>query len=138
MHFLLLPLARLTLLLAALFILPLGVSAVPFSAYAQASHVDTPLMVVRFNQARVYYQKPLFSAVKQAFKAKPSVHFNVISLVPVGRDKAAGARLGRKARTNTSNIVQAMVNMGVPQSRINVQYRQQNAIRADEVHIFVE
>lgn len=109
------------------------------AAHAQtASYVDTPLMVVRFNQDRVYYQQPLYNAVSRALEAKPSVMFNIISLVPDAGHARANEKLSADAHRSTGRFVADMVKMGVPQSRIRVSYQPGPGITANEVHLFVE
>lgn len=109
------------------------------SAQAQtASHVDTPLMVVRFNQERIYYQQPLFSAVSRALEAKPDVKFNVVSLVPETGKKRADKKLAAEARLTTEAFIGDMIRMGIPQSRIHVSYQPGPYVKANEVHLFVE
>lgn len=109
------------------------------SAQAQtASYMDTPLMVVRFNQDRIYYQQPLYNAVANALQAKPSVMFSIISLVPQTGDKYADEKLDADARRSTALFVNDMRKMGVPESRIRVDYQQAPNVTSNEVHLFVE
>ena len=51
-------------------------------ATAPRDHTNTPLMVVRFNQRHVYYQRPLYTAVSRALEVKPSARFTMVSVVP--------------------------------------------------------
>lgn len=90
----------------------------------------TPLMIIRFNQRKVYYERPLYEAVRQAVEAKPGVRFALQSRVPAGQEEAAGRNLDRVYRTLTE--------MGVPASRIAVESNQDAAISDSEVHIFVK
>ena len=109
------------------------------AAQAQtSSHLDTPLMVVRFNQERIYYQQPLFNAISRALEAKPGVMFNIISLVPETGNKRADKKLSKEAHQTTEAFVGDMLKMGIPQNRIRVAYQPQPYIKANEVHLFVE
>jgi hypothetical protein len=109
------------------------------TAQAQtASYVDTPLMVVRFNQSRVYYQQPLFNAVSRALEAKPDVIFNVITVVPQTGSSHTNEKFAAEARRDTSVFVTDMVKMGIPQSRIHVSYQNAPNVESNEVHLFVE
>lgn len=109
------------------------------AAHAQgASHYDTPLMVVRFNQDRVYYQQPLYGALSRALQAKPGVVFNIISLVPETGTKRADKKLMEDARKTTGVFVNDMVKMGIPQNRIRVSYEANRSVESNEVHLFVE
>lgn len=115
------------------------VCALATAAHAQgASHYDTPLMVVRFNQGRVYYQQPLYSALSRALEAKPGVMFNIVSLVPETGDKRTDKKLAEDARRTTGVFVSDMVKMGIPQNRIHVSYEGNRGVESNEVHLFVE
>jgi hypothetical protein len=113
--------------------------ALATAAHAQgASHYDTPLMVVRFNQERVYYQQPLYGALSRALQAKQGVVFNIISLVPETGNKRADKKLMEDARKTTGVFVSDMMKMGIPENRIRVSYQGDRGVEANEVHMFVE
>ena len=95
-------------------------------------------MCWRFNQDRVYYQQPLFGAVSRALEAKPSVMFNIISLVPETGNTRTDKRLEEEAQRSTGRFVNDMLQMGVPQNRIRISYQANRAVTANEVHLFVE
>ncbi|MCH2546127.1 MAG: hypothetical protein MK052_00755 [Alphaproteobacteria bacterium] len=121
-------------------LLALMVSAATMgAAHAQAvSYKDTPLMVVRFNQERVYYQQQLYNAVSRALEAKPDVQFSIISLVPETQDRSYNRRMQDEARHNTGLFVANMVKMGFPKNRIRIAYQIGPSIESNEVHMFVE
>ncbi len=106
-------------------------------AWAQASHHTTPLLIVRFNQERLHYQRPLYNVVSQAVEAKPSVQFALVSVVPLTNSDDYNKQMQQKARGNTNQLVQQMLQMGVPQERVSVEYRNSADVRANEVQIYV-
>lgn len=108
------------------------------AAFAQSSHLDTPLMIVRFNQDRVYYEKPLYNAVSQALQAKPGVMFNLVSVVPLTSSDSYNQKQDAVSKQNTAAFVGSMVKMGVPQNRIRVQYQQAPEVEANEIQLYVE
>lgn len=108
------------------------------SALAQASHSDTPLLVVRFNQDRVYYQQPLYNAVSRALEAKPSVLFNIVAVIPQTDSESANQQSQAATQARAGTLVGEMVKMGVPQSRLRVSYQKSTFAQAPEVHIFVQ
>ncbi|MBM3617341.1 MAG: hypothetical protein FJX23_02215 [Alphaproteobacteria bacterium] len=107
------------------------------SAAAQ-SHSDTPLLVVRFNQDRVYYQQPLYNAVSRALEAKPSVLFNIVAVVPQTSSESANQQAQANTQARAGQLVGEMVKMGVPQSRLRVSYQKSTFAQTPEVHIFVQ
>lgn len=108
------------------------------AAFAQSSHLDTPLMIVRFNQDRVYYEKPLYNAVSQALEAKPGVMFNLVSVVPLTSSASYNQKQDAVSKRNMGAFVGSMVNMGVPENRIRVQYQQAPEVEANEIQLYVE
>lgn len=112
-------------------------AAVPTVAAAQ-TYADTPLLVVRFNQDRVYYQQSLYSVISRAVQAKPSVMFNIITLIPQTGDSSSDKKSTVVAQTNTNALVRDMVQMGVPQNRIRVSYQNGSNLQSSELHMFVE
>lgn len=115
----------------------LSTAALPTVAAAQ-TYADTPLLVVRFNQDRVYYQQSLYSVISRAVQAKPSVMFNIITLIPQTGDSSFDKKSTVEAQTNTNTLVRDMVQMGVPQNRIRVSYQNGSNLQSSELHMFVE
>ncbi|MEJ0009595.1 MAG: hypothetical protein WDN72_03135 [Alphaproteobacteria bacterium] len=110
-----------------------------FGMLAAASAQTVPeqnraLVVIRFNQAHVYYEDSLYGAISQAVAAKPDVMFDVVSYAPNGSDKS---RWQQVASGDTQAVVASMERMGVPASRIRVSGQYLDGIRYDEVHVFV-
>ena len=118
------------LVVAALAAFPaISVVATRQAVAQSADHTTTPLMVIRFNQPRIYFQRPLYNAVSRALAAKPSVMFNLINYVPTKDNGAAQRDL--QAVLNTLN------EMGVPSSRVSVNSQQDPTLRFSEVHLYV-
>ena len=103
------------------------------TAQAQRDHNNTPLMVIRFNQRHVYFQRPLYTAVSRALEVKPSVRFTLVSVVPTH----GGSVNHRKAEANLGQVLRNMREMGIPSSRITVNRRSSAAARSSEVHLYV-
>lgn len=106
-----------------------------FGASAQAQ-MD-PLVIIRFNQPRIYYEKQLYRAVAKAVGMKPSVVFDLVSYVPTVADPKRNAGWQITARQNVQSVMNSLSRMGVPPSRVS--YRAVAAPEAeyDEVHVFV-
>ena len=118
----------------ALFVVGFG----PMHAAAQsAAEASKPLVIIRFNQGRVYYDKQLFAAVSKAVAIKPEVIFNIISYAPVTGDPETDAKWQATASRDTQAVIASMQNMGIPMSRIQVTGQQDPSLKYDETHIFV-
>ncbi|MBN8530531.1 MAG: hypothetical protein J0L97_01540 [Alphaproteobacteria bacterium] len=113
----------------------MGLSALPAAAepvepgYGQfaAQEATRPLMVIRFNQRNVYYQRPLYNAASRALQIKPDVVFSVIATGP--DENGIGNRGGE--------VVQALAGMGIPQRQIQYSAKIDPQAASPEVRIFV-
>jgi hypothetical protein len=106
-----------------------------FNAFAQAQ--ADPLVIIRFNQPRVYYEKQLYGAVTKAVAAKPGVMFDLVSYVPTGADVKRNTGWQATARQNVQAVMNSLERMGVPASRISYRAVPLRDAGYDEVHLFV-
>jgi hypothetical protein len=114
-----------------LILLVLPLLLLPLAAWAMADHMTTPLVVIRFNQPRVYYEQPLYTAMNRALQAKPEVRFNVIHYFPPRPAlKAQGDRQFQR-------VLGTIRQMGMPEARLNITSQADAALNYSEVHIYV-
>lgn len=100
--------------------------------------INKPLVVLRFNQRKIYFEQPLYSAVSKAVQVKPNVRFSLVSYVPNVGDLEKDQKLMAKANKNVRSVTDAMVKMGVPLQRLHVKTQLDPRLKYDEVHIFVQ
>lgn len=98
----------------------------------------TPLVTIRFNQPRVYFDKQLYAAVSQAVAIKPDVTFDVVSLAPATGNPQIDAQWQQVASHNTQAVLAVMRNIGVPLNQIRVTGRSQAGLMNDETQLFVQ
>jgi hypothetical protein len=123
-------------MLAIIMMVMIGIVAVPISnAQAQS---DIPLLVLRYNQPRIYYDKQLYSAVSKAVAIKPDVSFSIVSFVPVNGSEDRQERMAMIATQQTNQLMTAMKNMGIPQSRINVSRETVTDAKYHEIYMYVD
>jgi hypothetical protein len=138
---------RKTLISLSFSVLCLGVAGV--SSYAQAQAVmnrpdveysytsERPLMVVRFNQRNVYYERSLYGAVSKAVQVKPAVMFDVVAVSPISRDRDAQQRLEQTTSRAGQRVLESMREIGVPNSRMAYSQTSDPSIAFPEVRLFV-
>jgi len=119
-------------------LLALVVSVLTPMASRALGNESAPLVIVRFNQERVYFDQQLYSAIAKAVAIKPEVMFEVVSFAPASGNPAKDANWQSVAGHNTRAVISAMNAMGVPMERIHVTGRSQSGLRYDETHIFVK
>ena len=110
--------------------------SMPLAAAIAAN--ETPLVVIRFNQSRVYFEQPLFTAVSRAVEVKPNVRFNLVSFVPATGDARRDQAMQQQASRNVSRVAQVIREIGIPETNIHVSREWAQGITHDEVHIFVQ
>jgi hypothetical protein len=98
----------------------------------------TPIMVIRFNQNHVFFQRALRQAVEATNKAKPGAFFDVVSMVPVGGTMAQSERVNSSAADNLNSVVQEMQNLGVTSSQIHTSTESTPTATIQEIDIFVQ
>jgi len=106
-----------------------------FAGFAAAQ--QEPLVIIRFNQPRVYFEKQLYGAVSKAVAVKPQVMFELVSFVPTRADSKQNSGWEVTARQNAQTVMNSLKRMGVPASRVS--YRAEPAKNApyDVVYLFV-
>lgn len=95
-----------------LIIITLALSFLPVygSAYADmAPETRTPLVVIRFTERNVYYEKALYNAVAKAVETKPDVVFDVVAM--------PGLR-SSTANNHSDQVARSIEQMGIPAGRI--------------------
>lgn len=117
---------------------PAAISLVDASLVSAQAMSDRPLVVVRFNQRKVYFEQPLYTAVSKAVQVKPDVSFQLISYVPRTGNEEKDMQLLSNASQNTKNVADSLVKMGVPKQRISMATEFDPSLRFDETHIFVQ
>ena len=114
------------------------VSAAERSVTAGAAlHKSTPLIIIRFNQKNVYYQRPLYSAIVRSLEVKPTVNFDIVSMVPITGDAALDEKNADISMKNVKRVFKDMVEMGIPDARMNVSREDSKGLATNEVHVFV-
>jgi hypothetical protein len=124
------------------------VAAAPATAYdtasvdnsyaAQSAMSDVPLVIIRFNQRTVMYERQLYNAIAKAVAIKPDVVLDIISFVPLTGNTQADERLKDNALAQSSKVVNSLRNMGIPQERMHVSREGSPEIRFHEIHVYVD
>jgi hypothetical protein len=106
-------------------------------AMAQVDMDQKPLVVIRFNQPRVYYERQLYDAMSQAVARKSDVMLDVVSNAPATGNPTLDARWVATASHNTQAVVASLERMGVPRARMHITGATDADLRFDETRIYV-
>ncbi|MFO1242551.1 MAG: hypothetical protein U1E36_05040 [Rickettsiales bacterium] len=133
---------RLLLILPLFALVALAVPA-PVSAqgagggqYSSAS--DIPLVVIRFNQRKVFFERPLYNAVSKAVSIKPNVMLDVVSFIPQASSEDGQERVNASAASQQASVVNALLSMGVPRGQIRTSRDVAPDTQFHEVYVYVQ
>jgi hypothetical protein len=98
---------------------------------------DRPLVVIRFDQANVEYEQPLYTAVSRALERKPSATFTIQAVAPNAGSAADVAVNTNASRQNAENVLRSLTNMGLPADRVSLAASMSPDIQSNEVRVFV-
>lgn len=127
------------LIILSVFIIPPAPSYAQMQMAAANSRAsDIPLMVVRYNQRRVYYNKQLYNAASKALRIKPETHFSLVSFVPQYGDESEQENLRNASSQQIAEFAGHLKQMGVPQDRISVTREMVGDARYHEIYLYVD
>lgn len=96
------------------------------------SHLNVPLVVIRFTEPRIYFERPLYNALRKALETKPGVRLNVINYFPTRNQDVVD-----DAEANLNKVMRVLQEMGMPLNRIGVSSEPASDLEHSEVHIYV-
>ena len=79
-----------------------------------------PLVVIRFDRPDVNYQQALYTAVNRALQRQPNAAFDLVSVSQLRGGTAQSALNANSARRNAQSVLRALVDMGLPPSRVSL------------------
>jgi hypothetical protein len=98
---------------------------------------DRPLVVIRFDRAKVNYEDALYTAVKSALDRRPGATFDVVGVAPLASTPGATALGETTARRNAEIVQRTLGQMGLPSDRVRVSANASPDATSNEVRVFV-
>ncbi len=96
-----------------------------------------PLLTIRYTTPNPDFQEPLRTAIAAAEQRRPGARYDVVSVVPQERDPAQLRHDLDQARQNAVAVMQAMMRLGVADTRIGLGARADTAATVREVRVYV-
>ncbi len=96
-----------------------------------------PLVVIRFDRAKVPYQQALYHAVSRAIERRPDAIFDLVAVAPASGGTARVALNSNKARRHAEEVLRALVEMGLPPARVAVSAKTLPSAKTNEVHVYL-
>ena len=96
-----------------------------------------PLVVIRFDRPNVPYQQALYTAVSKTLQVRPEANFDLVA-VTSSRGSASEQSMGQSTiKKHTNGVLKALMDMGLPASRISLSASSSSAAVSNEVHIYI-
>ncbi len=98
----------------------------------------SPLVVIRFDQANVSYERALYSALSTAMERKPDAQFDLVAVSPSRGNPAAQALGTSSARKFAEQVLRSLTDMGLSPQRVTLSAKSSETADVNEVHLFVK
>jgi hypothetical protein len=95
------------------------------------------LLSIRYSTPNPQYGDALRTAVAAAEERRPGAQYDVVAVVPVPKDPALQLRDLNQGRQDATRVMQAMMALGVPDTRIALGARTDPSITVREVRVYV-
>jgi hypothetical protein len=102
-----------------------------------APSVGRLLVLIRYNQPVVDYEKQLSNAVGTAIELRPDAQFSVVAVSPSSGDPADLAQAQQKAQINAEAVKRSLMQLGLSPSRITMASTQIQTAQTPEVHVYI-
>lgn len=113
-------------------------AVMPLLAAAQSlGDGRSALVTIRFNQANVYFDQQLTSAITRVMQVKPDAVFDVVAFAPSSGNALADRQWQAIAGRNTKGVVNAMLGLGISMEQMNVIGKSTPGLKYDETRIYV-
>ncbi len=96
-----------------------------------------PLVVIRFDRAKVPYQQALYHAVSRVLEQRPDAVFDLVAVAPTEGGTARVALNSNAARRHADEVMRSLVDMGLPPARVAVSAKTLASAKTPEVHLYV-
>lgn len=112
-----------------------GTSATPRSGFSAGGR--SPLVVIRFDRPDVPYRQALYTAVSKTLEARPNALFDLVAVAPGSGSNSQVALEQSRLKKHTNDVLKALVDMGLPASRVSLGASQNPGASSSEVHLYV-
>ncbi|MDP6603798.1 MAG: hypothetical protein QGG17_06355 [Rhodospirillales bacterium] len=96
-----------------------------------------PLVLIRFDRPDVPFQQALYNAVSRALERRPNASFDLLAVAPAVGTRGQVALNTTKARQEAGGVLRALIEMGLPPSRVAMSASISAAATTNEVHLYI-
>ena len=124
------------LLSVFLFFVTLFALALPGTSFATG--LNKPLMIIRFDNNAVDYEKNLDTAVKMAIAKKPTAFFDLVAISPETKNTSTNKQFSEDAKFIVNKITDQIKEAGVAPNMVRSVFQQSKLTKNNEIQIFVQ
>ena len=97
-----------------------------------------PLVVIRFDDPNIDYEKTLYDAIGITVDKKPDASIGLVAVAPIGKNEGETRINASKVKKYAERVLRSMVSFGMPSKKIALSAKTSGDVVVPEVHIFVQ
>ena len=97
-----------------------------------------PLVVIRFDDPNIDYEKTLYDAIGITVDKKPDASFGLVAVAPIGKNEGETRINASKVKKYAERVLRSLVSFGLPSKKVALSAKTSGDVVVPEVHIFVQ
>ena len=97
-----------------------------------------PLVVIRFDDPNIDYEKTLYDAIGITVDKKPDASFGLVAVSPIGKNEGETRINASKVKKYAERVLRSLVSFGLPSKKVALSAKTSGDVVVPEVHIFVQ
>ena len=97
-----------------------------------------PLVVIRFDDPDINYEKTLFDAIGITVDKKPDANFGLVAVAPIGKNEGETRINSSKVKKYAERVLRSLVSFGLPSKKVALTAKTSGDVVVPEVHIYVQ
>ena len=97
-----------------------------------------PLVVIRFDDPDIDYEKTLFDAIGTTIDKKAGANFGLVAVSPIGKNEGETRINSSKVKKYAERVLRSLVSFGLPSKRVALSAKTSGEVVVPEVHIYVQ
>ena len=97
-----------------------------------------PLVVIRFDDPDIDYEKTLFDAIGVTVDKKPGATFGLVAVAPIGKNDGETRINSSKVKKYAERVLRSLVSFGLPSKKVALSAKTSGDVVVPEVHIYVQ
>ena len=104
----------------------------------QVNITGLPLVVIRFDDPDINYEKTLFDAIGTTVDKKSDASFGLVAVAPIGKNEGETRINSSKVKKYAERVLRSMVSFGLPSKKVALTAKTSGDVVVPEVHIYVQ